>query len=171
MERNNNTNGKGKTMKTKAKQAEYAVKAVKTFMGHDGDPSGSMECTLYKDGKKIGMVVDDSWGGGLQFHLEGNEENLLCDFCKTLPKWTSEFDKEKIEYDMSADVYINSLVSKFLENKEFRRKCKSKTLFILSGQAKGEFWEVKLAYNPKTKAYLEDKYGDELVEIINERFV
>ena len=44
---------------------QYTVGAVKTFRGHDGH---GYSCNLLRNNKKVAEVVDDGWGGGLQFH-------------------------------------------------------------------------------------------------------
>ena len=48
----------------------YAVKAVKTFHGHDGH---GWECKLYRDGKSVAVVVEDGWGGEIQFHWNDHD--------------------------------------------------------------------------------------------------
>ena len=52
---------------------EYSVKGVKTFRGMEGT---GWECSLYKDGKKIGTVLDDAHGGPLMFYIPQKEQRL-----------------------------------------------------------------------------------------------
>lgn len=135
---------------------DYMVKNVKTFMGHDGDPSGGMECTLYLGKKRLGTVVDDSWGGGLQFHIDDNDMEKLNAFCKTLPKWGSEFGEG--EYDTDADIFVDGLVKDFLTAKTMKRKCKGKTLWKTKDQKDGAYWELKIKFTEKIKSDLLAKY-------------
>lgn len=53
-----------------------------------------------------------------------------------------------------------------------RKKCKTHTVFTLKDDKKSNsFWSMRWFYCEKAKKYLQDKYGDNLKEIINERFV
>jgi len=51
-----------------------------------------------------------------------------------------------------------------------KRQCKTKTLFRLVGDEKGRYWTMKAVYSSVIKTRLEMKYGDKLVEIINEKY-
>ena len=57
----------------------YQVKAVKTFHGHDGH---GWECKLYRDGKRVALVVEDGWGGGLQFHWDDQTPDIARVECR-----------------------------------------------------------------------------------------
>ena len=61
-------------MTTTTKAPIYTVKNVKTFTGMEGL---GWECSLYKDGKRLGTVLDDAHGGMLIFHIDKAEEKIL----------------------------------------------------------------------------------------------
>lgn len=44
--------------------ADYTVGAVKKFKGHDGY---GYTCNLLRNKKKVAEILEDGWGGGLQF--------------------------------------------------------------------------------------------------------
>lgn len=147
----------------------YTVKNVKSFQGREGN---GYECSLYKDGKKIGTVTDTASGGMTDFYLDKGEKEILDAHCLTLPKWGSEFGDGEDKYDTDCDIFIGNIVSEFEQTRDMKRKCNKKTLFTLhTDKKKGMFWSMNSLYTPKIKAYLEDKYGKKLKEIINERFV
>lgn len=51
---------------------------------------------------------------------------------------------------------------------KYRKQCKAATLFRLSNDVEGRYWVSKVPYSPAVKAQLQAKYGNKLVEIINE---
>lgn len=150
------------------KATDFSVKGVKTFRGHDGY---GFNANLYYKGKKIAFVLNDNWGGGLMFTWEDNapitEENFYA-FVKTLPAVETEYGM----LDMCSDIFVEDLVNVYNENKEYKRKCKSKTLIITTkcDTSKGEYIIYNRPYGVEFKAWLKKKHGDKLVEIINERF-
>ena len=58
---------------------EYTVKNVKSFQGLEGQ---GFECSLYKDGKKIGTCTDTASGGEIDYYID--EEEFL-EHIKGLP--------------------------------------------------------------------------------------
>tara|TARA_R110000751_G_scaffold153151_4_gene258268 strand:+ start:764 stop:1246 length:483 start_codon:yes stop_codon:yes gene_type:complete len=111
---------------------DYSVKNIKTFHGHDG---GCWEATLYNPkGKRVAIVTEDGWGGGLQFHWlnfahknNANADSIALDvFCKTLPQWEL-YDGEMTDTD--ADVYLGGLVEAKLVEKEVKKMLKKVAIF------------------------------------------
>jgi len=155
-------------------ESKWSVKKVKTMRGHDGD---AMSCSLYRDGKEVCEVYDDSWGGEYMYHWkEGkNFEAELSEFAKSI-RVESEYLPEGIDYD--SDVVVYTLAYTILEAKEakkeenrLKRACKNKIIFTLKSKPDHEL-SYKQPYIPtKHKSQLEAKYGDDLQEIINERFL
>jgi len=64
---------------------------------------------------------------------------------------------------------VDALAKKKAEQR-MKRQCKTKTLFKLTGDEEGRYWTISRVYTPVLKTQLETKYGDKLVEIINERW-
>ena len=116
----------------------YTVKSVKTFHGHDGY---GWECKLYNSANKaVAVVVEDGYGGDLQFHWTDDEaprvespgvdwkgnphtfidtphESDLRAFCLTLPKW--ECGGEMVNTDW--DIYLGNLVNAALTLKDVKK--------------------------------------------------
>jgi hypothetical protein len=131
----------------------YSVKAVKTFHGHDGY---GWECKLYADKTFIAFVVEDGWGGELQFHWqdecrpgEGEKvdvvahnlldqkrvtykgtpfEAALALHCETLPKW--KCNDKMIHTD--PEIFVNNLVNTKLAEKEVKKITKKAA--VLNGK-------------------------------------
>jgi hypothetical protein len=123
--------------------AQYTVGAVKTFRGHDGY---AYSCNLLRNNKKVAEVVDDGWGGGLQFHwVDHNtsavvqtrtyddkphsfngtvEESLFYAEVMKLPKIESS-DKE-LEIFPDADIVVGEMVNEVLMTKEIKSDLKKK---------------------------------------------
>ena len=51
---------------------------------------------------------------------------------------------------------------------KLRKQCQTATLFRLQGEADGKYWVLRMPYGPDAKAWIQAKYGDKVVEIINE---
>ena len=143
----------------------YAVKNVKSFMGREG---GGYECSLYKNGKRIGTVTDTAGGGMVDFYLNKGEKEILDAHCLTLPKWGSEFGDGKNEYDTDCDIFLSQLVRKFDEQKQYKKWCKKQTVFSIDGDKDGHFRTINKVFDANVKAHLVKKYPDCGLRIINE---
>jgi hypothetical protein len=69
------------------------------------------------------------------------------------------------------DYLITVLVGKFESERWLKRNTKKKTLFRLKGDKDETYRTVNSPYSARVKAWIESKYGDEVGEIMNERFV
>lgn len=125
---------------------KYSVKAVKTFHGHDGV---GWECSLYNpDGKRAAVVVEDGWGGDLNFHwldmaagrvkTEGvdhkdeprtyndtPEQSRFRLYCLTLPEWNC--NDKMIHTDM--DVCVGDMVNAKLTEADVKKMLKKLAIF------------------------------------------
>ena len=156
----------------------YTVKSVKNFQGREGY---GFECSLYKDGKKIGTVTDTANGGMIDFYLDTGEEKILVEYCKTLPKkqWNEEKSSiTKKEWNklwaggmaVDTDCFITDLVNEYEQQKQYRKWCKKNTQIAYRTDEckKGSVWVIPIPYNEITKAQLEKKYKNKGLVIINE---
>ncbi len=166
----------------------YEVKNVKTFVGMEGE---GFNASLYKDGVRIAFVMDEATGGPYSyqwddrkadkvkindFDLKGDKitymgtpfQKELVDFMNTLPPIEDEHSDEPMRVDL--DIFVGHLVDDFEHTKWLKRQCKKKTLFRLKGDPEDEYKTVTHPFNGKVKEFLEKKYGEQVQEIINERF-
>ena len=155
----------------------YTVKGVKTFHGHDGH---GYEASIYNPfGKRVALVVEDGWGGELQFHWKDcdkpavdviaydlldqkktsykgtPEEAKLAAFCATLPKWRC--NGQMIHTDPA--IHIDALVTDFLMLKDMRRILKK---FAVSDGGKIYTWGCPPSH-PTIRDIVRKKYPDAIV--------
>jgi hypothetical protein len=146
----------------------YSVKGVKSFQGREGM---GYECSVYKDGKRIGTVTDVCNGGGmLQMNLKTREEETaLEEYCKALPKLSYMHDGKENFYDNDPCIFIGKLVDEFENKARMKKMCKGKTCYRLTTDADpNTYWSMKRPFDATIKKHLQEKYGDTLAEIINE---
>jgi len=115
---------------------------------------------IWVDGKKIGEVTNRGHGGCNNYYwhdaVKGKE---LEDYAKrTVTKYN--FDQ--------LDILIGGMIATMQAEKDMKRWCKTKTVFTLLGDIKGEFRTVKHVFTPEVKAWLVAKYGAKIDKIYNE---
>lgn len=149
------------TSEATATATDFQIKGLKTS---GGDETLRFEVSLYFRGKRVAKISNGGTGGSHEWSWLDREVGRVFDqLLKTL---TFEFDFEE------GDQFIDPLIEKRIENTLLKPKCRKKTLFLLVG----EDWEngyrtVDSAFDPSVKAFLIQKYGDQLKEIANERFL
>jgi hypothetical protein len=150
------------------KDTKYTLKGVKFSMCHEGNPKGAWEATLYKDGKRIGHVVNDGSGGCLNYpDLEHKDEMDIYAWCKEhAPKWWCKFSKKWMEN--CDEVYFRHLVTLFEFTKELKRKCKSKTLVVLPDHQDGQWEQWSSPLDDGMREHLAKEYAGVDIFIINE---
>lgn len=135
---------------------KYEVKNLKTFNGRDG---GGFECSLYKDGKRIGTVFNGGCGAGNYY-----------DFGKTEPKTEQRLIRElqalAVEQDPTCDGYCEAhdlYIDHLLECYENNRQAKKGILYRKSAEA---LYEAYLAKGI-TEDALRSKYPNAVIWNIN----
>ncbi len=139
------------------------IKKYRKNMGHEGE---GFYCQLWVDGK-LAAHVTDSGNGGSPLYLwvdkKAREEvhahiatlpPKQC-FCKGMEPWSQKAD---------AETFIVDLIARH----KLKKTCKTKTVFRLKGQEDGDYYEMKAIYSPQIAQEIRQKYGDTLLEIINE---
>ena len=163
----------------------YQVKNVKIFRGHDGHAFNS---SLYCDGKRVATVDDDGWGGECRFqwldykkpkvevtckHCDGTEYVRKCTpaeaaFLENLKGRTYEYGGKLNNHN--PDTYVGELIQEFETQKQYRKWCKGRTVFRLKGDKEGEWRTIGMPWSdPRTKPYIDKKYGSKVEEILNEK--
>ena len=163
---------KQKTIVDRMKK-KYSVKNLRTFRGMEGTGVNS---TLYMNNKKLTNVDDEGNGGCLRFD-DWNVEKQINEELKNVGK--VKYDPtgdgtDNWEHTYDAEMFLNELIDKALEDKEYKRKCKTKTLVITNDCKRGQHIEWKYPFTQKLKEHIEKYYKaskSDLVEIINERYI
>ena len=162
----------------------YNVKNVKTGPSREYGPKGSYTCNLYDGNKKIAEVFEAGDGGCLEVRWVGKrtesvrfgnhtqmvtpEQLAFAKFAES-QTYICEHDGKTETYD--SHTFIASLADDFLTNKQIKGWCRTKTVIRMKGQGEGEYSTFKCKFSPRFKAQLEARYGDKIVEFVNERFV
>jgi len=69
----------------------------------------------------------------------------------------------------TADDVIVDLICELEVRKALKRKCRTQTLIRLKGDKPDEYRALKVAFTPAVAEQVRKRYGDRLLEIINER--
>jgi len=168
---------------------EYTLKSIKTFRGMDGQ---GMNATLYRDGVKVALVIDDGCGG--EIHLEWvdyqaprvtvpwvNYEGQPCEI-RCTPEasklyeflrgktWNigKMFGKADKEIQVDIGIFIGELADKTINENRFKRLCKSKTLFRLKTDEKDCWRTLKSPFNQQVKDLIMREFGSQVESIMNE---
>jgi len=140
--------------KTEKDFGNYWIKGIKNFKGHEEEPL--FQCSVYKEGTKIGFFSEDSWGGPAQLQsFNAEDEKALCDFAK-------EFEGEEA-WAESYHSFIAKIATELDIRKRFKRLCRTKTVFTTEGMAYGSYRTIKVPYKGNEKqimAFLNKKYPE-----------
>lgn len=116
--------------------------------------------SLYVDGKFIGSASNNGLGGGNLYHfIDHASEKAFNAHWASLPPVVLDGQ----EYPMDADLFTASL----LETHQNRKLCRTKTVFRLHSE-KGQWMVLQKRFTPGVKTMLQQTYGANLVEIMNE---
>ena len=163
--------------------ANYTVGAIKTFRGHDGI---AYSCNLLRNGKKVAEVVDDGYGGGLQFYWsdsktsatvntlnykdepysrEGTVEEALFE-AEVLKLPMLPARGELSEMRMSAELLIDNMVNDAIVVKKVTADLKKK-FTIKASDGKMLTWKISPTNTVEVlKAHVIKKYPN--AKIMNE---
>tara|TARA_Y100000310_G_C20065527_1_gene526961 strand:+ start:55 stop:537 length:483 start_codon:yes stop_codon:yes gene_type:complete len=131
--------------------------------------------TLYIDGKKAAHVKNDGTGGDNHpWFLDRKVEKEFHEFCKSLPLIQPEPEFEDMEpYPQNYDSFIGDLLTEWIEDDDWKKACKKGIVFTKHGEENnGKYWTIaKATYSKGAASHLRERLGEELKEIINERFI
>lgn len=108
------------------------VVKAREWQTHDGF---GFEATLRMDGKPLGIAVDDGHGGGVWLQPGANEAAVA-----RLQGWLATLPPEQTEYGpiaVTLDYYLDSVVTAYLDDRRFRRLCKTQVLVDLGDRVVG----------------------------------
>ena len=140
-------------------ETNFRITALKTFEGREGI---GYTCNLYLNDKKVGSVRDTANGGPVEFDIK--EEAMIA-----LKEEAKAFYGEDSHYD--EDCYIEELTIMHEVNQSLKRKCKNKVYLKLVTDNEDTYTVINQKWQPQFEKQLKDRHGDDLVEIINLRFV
>jgi len=127
--------------------------------------------TVYVDGKKVGIAKNDGRGGCNMYYWEDyGFGRKVEEWAKTLPpRKVPSVSMPDLTVSCDLDILIGEIMDKQEEDRWVKRQCRNKTLFRIEGDPADSYRTVKHVYDAGVKAFIEGKYGDAVVEILNER--
>ena len=158
----------------------YSIKKLKEFKGTGGV---GYNLDLYRNGRKIAEVIDEGGGGevnicwldrqaplvainiinrgGEQHSCQGTPEQKL--FVELANSQTYTY------YGHTGRKDAGILLEDIIESHRLKKDCKKKTVVKLVRDGEDSYTVIRTPYTPETRAWLTQKYGDQIVEIVNER--
>jgi len=111
------------------------AKKIETMRDHDGGQAFS--ANIYVDGKKVGYVIEDGWGGPLNVGIKKEDCQRIEAHMKTLPDVDTKCT-EALEY------FLSELVCSVLDTRELKRKLKKPMAFEKGKEKEGIVtWKCK----------------------------
>lgn len=147
----------------------YSIKNLKSFRGMEGH---GFNGTLYRDGVKVGLVIDHGDGGPAYLERSpepGHQEesDRLNAYARSLPPEPSDFG----DLAVTTDFFLASLLEDADRQARMKRACAKATLFCIK-EEDGRLGDYKIAgaHTEKRSEILRQKYGERLVCIYNDDF-
>jgi hypothetical protein len=153
------------------KYERLTIKKHRSCNGRDGV---AYSCELYFDGVKAAEVVNSGSGGDTDFYFTGADvERRINEYLATLPMEQATPDMEdwqKTLYPRKPD--LDDIVAGLCDADETRKKlvrmCRHQTVVRMKDAKAGMVSVFKAEFSPKVKEILVKKYGDRIVEFVNE---
>ena len=132
---------------------------------HMSEGTTAFTASLYIDGKKAADVKNEGRGGDNHPRFIDRElQKEFYEFCQTIPYPGESFN-------MTYDSFIGILLGEWIENDDWKKACRKGLVFRVKSDNEDQYRTTKGKYSPELASAIREKYGDELVEIINERFI
>ena len=162
------------TNKTKENIMNVTLKSIKVAK-FASEETLCFEANIYVDGKKIGVAYNEGHGGCNGYHFTDKAAGKAFHaYCESIPS-TYGIPSHPMA---DADELIDRLVNEFESNKDFKRWCRTKVCFRLTGDDKNA-WRT-IGYGGRKaltaeqvnsiRANITAKYGNKIEEVLNDRF-
>ena len=141
---------------------------------HMSEETTAFTATLYINGKKAAHVKNDGRGGDNHpWFLDREVEKEFHAFCASLPvekdEWHIENNLEPSP--MSYDSFIGRLLEVWMEKDDWKKACRKGLVYLLKSKGSEIYYTTKAPYSAVLAKQVREKHGDDLMEIINERFL
>lgn len=146
------------------KEAKFMSKETRCFTA-----------SVYFDGKRVGTAENQGRGGSTSiFPVKGKikEFETAAEWALAQPpqEWEVDWKDEPMIVKSDLELIVDDLVAKYLDEKDWKRRCKNKTYFRLEGDEEGHYRTVNHPYDQSVKEWMNQKY-DSVIEVVNERFL
>ena len=137
----------------------YTMKGLKTWKGMDGL---GWEASLYKDGKKLGLVMDEVSGGEVRVDVSAEAYAELHIYVES----TYTPDGEYPELGPDVGTFLGGLADKVEMETKLKRLLAKKT-YVVFDHSPGKFSMLKTKFTPEVAKGLKAKYPEGM-RILNE---
>lgn len=140
----------------------FEIKGLKFFRGNEGH---GFNATVYKDGRKLGLVINEGNGGCFNYEMERTDQEML----ESAARLFAIAEGEKVEEGMGrrfVDGFVEAMAIAKETDGKLRRAMKNKLVFTLPGDADGDFRTLNAPYDDRSKAHVLKKYPE--ARILNE---
>jgi hypothetical protein len=157
----------------------YTIKNYRNIASDYGDHrEDGYSVTVYRNDQRLGTYTFPKNGG-----LCAEWTISTADWERLVKCAWAHSDETKGDDDSKTDAvsacedglivagFLEPLIDKYEQAKQFRRWCKQRTLFTIKGDKDGDFRTVKATYSPKVHFYIVKQYGDSVTAIWNARAV
>ena len=132
---------------------------------HMSEGTTAFTASLYIDGKKAADVKNEGRGGDNHPRFMDRElEKEFYEFCQTLPYPGESFN-------MTYDSFIGILLGEWIANDDWKKACRKGLVFRVKSDNEDQYRTTMGKYSPELASAIRKKYGDNLIDIINERFI
>lgn len=136
---------------------------IKSYISMGGEETPCFELKLYINGYYAAIIKNDGKGGHNIYHWQNTTFSAIFNrhiqYLNSQGKFNFDFEQD--------DEYIDQLI----QEHQLKNWCKKLTVIKLKNHKDGEYLQLRQTYSPTVKEYIIRKFGHQLVEIINERFV
>ena len=127
--------------------------------------------TLYIDGAAAAYVKNEGTGGDNHPRfMDRNLEKEFHEFCKSLPPEYLDDDDDE-PYPLTYDSFIGQLLTEWISNDDWKKACRKGLVFRLKNDNGDQYRTTKGKFSPELASAIRERYGDDLIDIINERFI
>lgn len=152
---------KKKLFKTDKDFGGYWIKNIKNFKGQELETL--FQCSVYKDGKRIGFFSEDTNGGNAQLDLKNDNER------EVLEQYAHNY-LGKEAWAESYHTFISEIASEIDLQKTYKKKCKKTTLVHKPEHEQNQYSQYDIVWNDQSKDKIKRHFADKFPGsiIINE---
>ena len=177
------------------------LKAVKVYVGMSEGTTAFTATLYINGKKAAHVKNDGRGGDNHAMFLDRELETDFHEFCKSLPPrqfpdttsanengltkcceaLTTFHDSEECckvcfkeimePYSVDYDSFIGDLLTEWMENDDWKKACRKGLVFLLKDGPPGAYRITNGKYSAILAEKIREKHGDNLLEIINERFI
>ena len=177
------------------------LKAVKVYMGMSEGSTAFTATLYINGKKAAHVKNDGRGGDNYPRFLDRALEEDFHSFCKSLPPrqfrdttstnengltkcceaLTTFHDSEECckvcfkeimePYAMNYDSFIGDLLTEWMEKDDWKKACRKGLVYFLKSKGTDIYYTTKAPYSAILAKQVREKHGEDLLEIVNERFI